>query len=155
MLTRFFDLNDTFSLMDAFERQMAHAFYDGTRSTSKSPTPFADTALRDEGDKLTITASLPGVAKSSIDVSIEGDILTLKAERKLEAPKDYRLVRRERGNLQFARQIELGVPVEANAVEAAFVDGVLTVTLPKSPTAKPRKIPIGRIEEGKPTAGSA
>jgi HSP20 family protein len=155
MLTRFFDLNDTFSLMDAFERQMTRGFYDGGRAPQRRGGSSADLALRDEGDKLTLTASLPGFSKNDVDVSLEGDVLTLKAERKLEIPKDYKLVRRERETFEFTRQLELGVPVQADAVEATFEDGVLTVSLPKAPEAKPRKIPLTKRDEPREAVGSA
>jgi len=140
MLSRYLDINDTFSLMDAFERQVNQAFYEGSRGKSQSSA----LSLKDAGDKLTLTASVPGLAKDDLEISIEGELLTLKAERKFDVPKEYKLVRRERGSFQLMRQIDLGVPVQADAVEATLEDGVLTVTLPKAPEAKPRKITIGR-----------
>jgi len=155
MLTRFFDLNDTFSLMDAFERQVANAFQDAPRAFGRAAPSSNAPSLHDDGDKLTFVAALPGFAKNSIDVSLEGDVLTVKAERKLEVPKDAKVVRRERESYQFLKQFELGVPVQADAVEAAFADGILTVTLPKAPEAKPRKIQISGGEESRRALGSA
>jgi len=141
MLSRFLDLNDTFSLMDAVERQVNSAFFEGGRSAKAQPS---DLSIRDNGDNLTLTASVPGLSKDQLELSIEGEILTLKAERKLDVPKDYKLVRRERGALHLRRQIDLGVNVQADGVEATLEDGVLTVTLPKAAEAKPRKITVGR-----------
>jgi len=138
MLSRFLDLNDIFLMMDAFERQMSSALNEGGRANK-----WPELSLKGGGDKLTLVASVPGITKDDLDISIEGELLTLKAERKLDVPKEYKLVRRERGALHLLRQIDLGVPVQADAVEATLEDGILTVTLPKAPEAKPRKIAIG------------
>jgi len=150
MLTRFLDMNDTLSLMGAFEKQMNEAFHDTwTRPARKATARDSELSLRDDGDKLTLTASLPGVSQSDLEITMEGDILTLKAERKLDVPKDFRLVRRERGSHVFSRQIELNVPVVGDQIEAALEDGILTVTLPKAPEAKPRKILIGQRDQSR------
>jgi HSP20 family protein len=146
MLTRFFDFNDTFSMMDAFERQLQSSYFDGPRASQRT-TVGSDISFKDEGDKLVLTAVVPGFTKNDVELTIEGETLTLKAERKLEVPKEYKLVRRERAALQLKRQIDLGVPVHADGVEASLEDGILTVTVPKAPEAKPRKIMIGSRPE--------
>jgi len=143
MLTRFLNLDDTFSFMDAFERQLHHAFADNPRAAMKSQPSYSDLSLKDEGERLVVTASVPGYTKADIELTIEGEVLTLKGERKLDVPQDYKLVRRERDALQLRRQIDLGVPVQGDAIEASLEDGILTISLPKAPEAKPRKIAIG------------
>jgi len=99
-----------------------------------------------EADKeIEITAELPGVEENDIDVSLSDDQLTIKGEKKSETEKtdkDYHLVERIYGS--FERTMRLPCEVDSDKVKAKFKNGVLTVTLPKSPEAeaKTKKIPI-------------
>ena len=81
--------------------------------------------------QLVVEAELPGVEPGQVEVSIEGDVLSLqgKADDKEKRP-------------QFGRQLKLPFAVEADAVKAAFADGILTLTLPKAAAARRRLIAI-------------
>jgi len=138
MFTRLFDFPDPFTLFDVLERRAPHPVIEG-------PAPARrNLSLKDDGDALTLTASLPGLSRDDVELTIEGEVLTLKASRKLDVPKGYRVVRRERGDIALQRRIDLGVHIDATAARADFDDGILTVTLPKSADAKPRKIVVGK-----------
>ena len=97
--------------------------------------PRMDMAETD--DSIEITAELPGVDEKDLDVSVEGDVLVIKGEKKSESEeknKDYHVVERSYGS--FRRSIRLPGVVDADKVKAAFEKGVLKITLPKPPEAK-------------------
>jgi HSP20 family protein len=141
MLTRLFDFSDPFALFDEFERRLSRAVVDTPVPARRNGSGLS---LKDGGDALTLTASLPGLKREDVELTIEGEALTLKASRKLEVPKGYRVLRRERADIGFTKRIELGVHIDAGGVRAELDNGVLTVTLPKAAEAKPRKITIGK-----------
>ena len=137
MLSPFFDFNDRFRWMDSFERRMDRAMSQPSRDDLGGSM-----YLRDTGDELVLTADMPGVAEQDIDITIENDILTLRAQSKRSVPAGYKPVRTERAQLQLVKQIELPVRVDADSVAATLVDGVLELKLPKAAEARPRRIPI-------------
>jgi HSP20 family protein len=104
-------------------------------------TPRADVL---EGDKVfRIVMDLPGIAASDLEVSVENQTLSVKAERKLEVPEGFEPRRRERaGNVAFTRTFRLGNGVDPENVEAKLQDGVLTLTLPKTEQSLPRRIEV-------------
>ena len=94
-------------------------------------------------DKLVVKAELPGMKEEDIDVSIIGDTLTIKGERKTESEikeEEYYCCERSYGN--FSRSIALPSNVDANKIEAEYEDGVLEISLPKAPEVKPKKIAV-------------
>lgn len=90
------------------------------------------------------TVDLPGLTKKDVEVSLEDNVLTLSGERNFENKEGngtkFRRIERSYG--AFRRAFTLPPGVDVGKVEALFKDGVLTLTLPKSETAKPRKISI-------------
>jgi len=92
---------------------------------------------------LLVACELPGVTLDDLDISVMGDTLTVKGERKPaeEAPREA-YHRRERRMGAFSRSIQLPNRVDADEVEAAYEDGVLTVHLNKAAEEKPRKITV-------------
>lgn len=93
-------------------------------------------------DEYLVEAFLPGVSTEDLDIQIESNIVTIKGELKIEANEDDRYLLRERPSGMFQRSIELPDDVDADKVEAELKNGVLTLRLPKSELAKPRKIKI-------------
>jgi HSP20 family protein len=86
---------------------------------------------------------LPGVREKDITVSITGDLLSVKGERRWEdEKKDQKFLHVERLYGQFERLIQLPMAVQADKVKAAYRDGVLEVTLPKAEELKPREIKV-------------
>lgn len=94
-------------------------------------------------DNLLIMAELPGLEAKDVNVSVSGDILTIKGEKKKEEEeKDEHYYHCERYCGSFQRSFRLPVNIEADKVEATFDKGVLKVTLPKPEEAKKKKIEI-------------
>ena len=93
-----------------------------------------------------IQAELPGVESAHIDIAVVNNTLTLKGKRAGEELKeDGRVLRRERQRGEFARALNLPFKVDGNAVSATFDKGVLTITLPRAESDKPRKIAIKAV----------
>jgi HSP20 family protein len=97
--------------------------------------------LREDGDNLYVEALLPGVDAKSLDMTVLQNTLTLDGERK-NGIENVSWHRRERGVGRFLRTIDLPAEIDVDQVEADYRDGVLTVTLPKAATAKPKRIEI-------------
>lgn len=99
-------------------------------------------ALDENDDAFTLKASLPGLSSEDLSLEVENGTLKLSAKRSTDAPEGYTTLRRERSALSFERSFRLGSKVDAEAIEAKLEHGVLTITLPKRATQKPRQISI-------------
>jgi HSP20 family protein len=103
--------------------------------------PAVDVFEKD--DKFIVKAELPGMKEEDIDVSVVGDRLSIKGEKKTETEvKEQDYYRSERSYGSFYRSIPLPSSVEADKIEASFENGVLEVALPKSAKVKPKKIAL-------------
>lgn len=92
---------------------------------------------------LSVEAELPGFNADDIDVSVQGDELTIRGRREAcQCPEGANVVRQERWAGEFERTIRLPFPVESDNVTAQFKNGVLTLTLPKPAEIMPRKIRV-------------
>lgn len=91
-----------------------------------------------------LTAELPGVRPEDIDISVEGERITLRGKREIAYPGDERtsLHRRERQSGMFRRSIELPVPIDPEKTEAVHRNGILMLRIPKAPEARPRQISV-------------
>ena len=90
-----------------------------------------------------VTAELPGVDPSKVDVSVVGDTLTISGARQAEALKEGESYhRQERSHGRFTRSLQLPFHVEADKVEAKYERGILRVTLPRAEADKPRKVSV-------------
>lgn len=99
--------------------------------------------LSETKDAFVVKAEIPGVDQKDVSVSLEGQLLTIKGEKRQEKEeKDARHHRIERAWGAFARTMRLPAAVEGDKVSATFKQGVLTVTLPKAPGAKGTTIPV-------------
>jgi HSP20 family protein len=85
---------------------------------------------------------LPGVARDAIDMTVEKNVLTVTAERTWARDENDEVVVAERPHGRFTRQLFLGESLDSARIEAAFADGVLTVTVPVAEQAKPRKVEL-------------
>ena len=105
--------------------------------------PFPAVNLYDAKDRYLLTAELPGLVPSELDVSITGETLTLRGERRRpDGVPDESYRRQERQFGRWSRCLTLPERVEAGGVSAQFANGVLTVTLPKAEEARPRQISV-------------
>ena len=97
----------------------------------------------EKADKFVVKAELPGRKEEDVDVSVIGDTLSIKGEKKTETEiKDENYYRCERSYGSFYRSIPIPSNVDANKIEASFEDGVLEVALPKSAEVKPKRIAV-------------
>jgi HSP20 family protein len=94
-------------------------------------------------DDLVLTIELPGVSEKDVSVSITGDLLTIKGERRFQNEvKEQDLLHVERTYGKFERLIQLPMAVQSDRVKAAYRDGVLEIKLPKAEELKPKEIKI-------------
>jgi HSP20 family protein len=97
----------------------------------------------EDGDCLYADVELPGVDPKEIEIEVVGNVLTLRGEKKHEREeegKGFHYIERRYGG--FNRSIELPTSVDSEKVSAAYKNGVLTVTLPKHPESKPKRIAV-------------
>ena len=94
------------------------------------------------GDAFVVHFDLPGVDASSIDLTVEKNVLTVSAERNWQAGEGYQVVANERPQGRFSRQLFLGEGLDYDHITAGYDHGVLTVTIPVAEAAKPRKVEI-------------
>jgi HSP20 family protein len=128
---------DPFREFDRLTQQML-----GTRAR---PAAMPMDAWRD-GDHVVIELDLPGVKADSIDLDVERNVLTIRAERpELDPEREMVAVERPRG--VFSRQLFLGETLDTGKVEAGYHDGVLRLTIPVAEQAKPRRIAISHDGE--------
>lgn len=94
------------------------------------------------GDTVFVHFDLPGADPSSIDIRVEQNALTVRAERSFEERDGDEVLVRERPEGAFSRQMFLGQHLALESIQASYDDGVLTLTIPVAETAKPRRIEI-------------
>ncbi|MFI8527286.1 Hsp20/alpha crystallin family protein [Promicromonospora sukumoe] len=94
------------------------------------------------GDHYVLSMDLPGVDPGTIDVSVEDRTLTVRAERTQRSGDDAQWLVRERPTGTFARQLTVGRGLALDRISASYTDGVLSLTIPVSEEAKPRKIEV-------------
>ena len=126
---------DPFRELDRLAQQ---AF--GTNGTLARPTVMPMDAWR-EGDTFHVEFDLPGVNPDSIDLDVERNVVTVKAERPSRA-SDAELIAAERPRGVFSRQLVLGDTLDTEHIAASYDGGVLTLEIPVAERAKPRKISI-------------
>ncbi len=114
---------------------------------------FFPVDLYETADDVVVKASIPGAAPEDIDISVTGEVLTLKGEVKADdGEKGQNYYRRERRTGTFVRQFSLPSEVDSSRAEAVFEHGVLTLTLPKAEAVKPKTI---RVQAKPMIAGTA
>ena len=104
--------------------------------------PAVDVSESDE--EITVRAEVPGLDPGEVEVLVEGDVLTIKGEKKEEreqSDRNYHRVERQYGS--FVRNIQLPGAVVAEQVKATAANGVLTICLPKHEDTKPKRVQIG------------
>ncbi|MFC4631882.1 Hsp20/alpha crystallin family protein [Promicromonospora alba] len=94
------------------------------------------------GDHYVLSMDLPGVDPGTIDVSVEDRTLTIRAERTQRSDGDAQWLVRERPTGTFARQLTVGRGLALDSISASYADGVLSLTIPVSEDAKPRKVEV-------------
>ncbi|HYZ37219.1 MAG TPA: Hsp20/alpha crystallin family protein [Pseudonocardiaceae bacterium] len=127
---------DPFRELDRFTQQLF-----GQNGTWSRPAVMPMDAYRD-GGQFVVHFDLPGVDPSSVDLNVERNVLTVRAERTQTYGEDVELQVAERPRGVFSRQLFLGDTLDTDRIEATYDAGVLTLRIPIAEKAKPRKIEI-------------
>lgn len=93
-------------------------------------------------ESLYVEAEVPGLKLEDLDIFVHGDELTIRGEREHDEQEGVTYHRRERGTGSFSSSVRLPVEIDVDRVEAQLESGVLTITLPKAASARPRKIEV-------------
>lgn len=116
-------------------------FFPAEKAGMNTWSPALD--VHDDKDAFTVTLEAPGLDKKDFEISWHDGVLSIAGERKEEKETgDKTYFRRERHFGRFSRSVALPADVKADAIGAAYKDGVLTITLPKAEEAKPKHIEV-------------
>lgn len=121
---------------------LAEQMWDVWQPVAVSNESCFDIDMYEEKDELVVKAELPGVNKQDIDIQLEGNSLSISAEKKSEMPEDATTYNDERSYGKFSRCLSLPFPVDTNKVNSTFENGILEIRLPKTEEAKAKHIEI-------------
>lgn len=121
--------------------RLASSFFDARRGPRRMPMD-----LYRDGDVYILSADLPGIDADSVDIDVDGQLLTIRAERTVPSKDGVKWITRERDAATFLRQLNLGQGIDTENITASYSNGVLSVTIPVSEKAKPRKVEV--VAEG-------
>jgi HSP20 family protein len=121
--------------------------------TAARPAAMPMDAYR-HGDSFYICLDLPGINPDAIDLAVEQNVLTVRAERKPIAPGGAQLIVAERPAGTFTRQVFLGDTLDAEHIDASYTAGVLTLAIPVHEAAKPRTIHVTSHDTSKQVTAS-
>ena len=139
---------DPFRELDRLTQQLLN-----TNGTWSRPSAMPMDAYR-EGEEYVIAFDLPGVASEAIDIDVERNMLTVKAERRpVTKADDVQMELSERPLGVFSRQVVLADSLDTEHIQADYDAGVLTLRIPIAERAKPRKIAIGGGSSRKEISG--
>ena len=144
--TRWQPANSVWNQLQQLQQEMNHLFSrwgeDGGRWLGLAGG-FPAVNVWEDADRVFVEAELPGLDLKDLEIYVTGgNQLTLKGERKANAPEKGLWHRQERGFGKFSRSLTLPFNVDADKVDARFENGVLLVKLPKHESARPRKIAV-------------
>jgi HSP20 family protein len=125
-----------------FDRLTQQLLGSGSGTTNR-PAVMPMDAWR-EGDRFVIEFDLPGINAESIDIDVERNVLTVRAER-VAGNGDWQRLASERVHGQFSRQLVLGDNLDLDRIEAGYDNGVLRLVVPVAERAKPRKVQIAGV----------
>lgn len=95
-----------------------------------------------DADGYVLNADLPGIDPESVDVDVDGQLLSIRAERAPRTPGEVRWIARERSSGTYLRRFTLGQGIDTAHISATYDNGVLSVVLPITEKAKPRKVEV-------------
>ena len=143
-----FPLYHPLSLINEVDR-LAKEMWDAWRPLTFESSLVPHTDMYEENNQLVMKTELPGIDKDDLDVTLEGDRLTIKAEKKEEVKEDATHHTRERYYGHYYRSMTLPYPVKADEISATMDNGVLELRLPKAEEVQAKKIEIGaRLPQG-------
>ncbi len=139
LLTKWTPRRSLNSIWDAFENDLfpVSRFFEDETDSFRRPL----TNINETDKSYVVTMEMPGVSKDKVDVSLEGDRLTISGER-VEKLEDEGLLRREIREEKFSRSFVLDGKIDREKIKAKIESGILTITLPKKEDEVGRKISI-------------
>lgn len=143
MLRDPFDVWSNWREVERLRHDMNRLFDRSGRFAPNVATGYPAMNMWTNNDGVIVTAELPGIDPEELDISVRGNVLSVKGVRHaptLEEGASYH--RRERGHGDFQRLFQLPFQVDASGVEAFYENGMLRITLPRAEADKPRKISI-------------
>lgn len=150
-LTRWEPFRELATMRDVMNRFFAEPLFEPTRFWTRPMDEFQpDIDIADEDGAYIVKASVPGVKPEEIEISLTDNRLTIKGESKEDKEvKEENYWMRERRYGTFVRTLTLPMTVNSDKAEATHENGVLTLRLPKSEVAKPKKITVKPMIEAK------
>jgi HSP20 family protein len=138
---------DIVPLRTMMDRLFEHAFMpsffeDGRFLGASGAGGWFGADVDEDDDAYHVSCQLPGIDPKDVNISAQGNVLTISGESKRTTPEGRRSVSQESRYGRFERQFGFDTPVDANKAEASYRDGILEITLPKAETHKPRAIQI-------------
>lgn len=112
------------------------------REVAATPSTTGRNVFSDDGDRYSLRVQAPGIAKDGFTLTLEGDVLTLAAERVVQVPEGYDAIHRERKSWRIERSLALPSDADTESITAAADEGVLTITVGKNPAPVSRQIQI-------------
>lgn len=140
-IVRWNPVRDMAAMQNAFDR----LFEDNRRVGRSVATNALALDVYENDQTYTVYTVLPGVNPEAINVSLDDDVLTISgevAQPVFDEKDNTRKLLLERNYGKFTRSIRLAQPIDSEKVEAAYENGVLKLTLPKTPAAQPKQIPV-------------
>ena len=134
--------SDPLASVDQLRRGMDELFERVGTRTARRAGAFPPVNLYEAAKEYVLTAELPGLSGSEIEVSVERNRVTLRGERKIDHPSDASMHRVERREGVFRRTIELPMDVDAEKAQAVCRNGVLMLQIPKAAEHQPRQITV-------------
>jgi HSP20 family protein len=132
-------MQDAIDRLNWWKRQVDR-LWNGALAAQPAASPALN--LWDDGENFHAEAELAGFKIDDIDLAVAGSELQIRGKRESGWKEDWAVHRRERPSGEFSRTITFPAEIDADRVQAALKDGVLRVTLPKAPSAKPRRIEV-------------
>jgi len=109
--------------------------------TAQGPK-FMPVDLYRDGDQYVLNADMPGIDPGSVDIDVDGQLLTIRAERTAGARSNVKWLAQERPHGSYLRQFSVGEGIDSEKISAHYDNGVLSLLIPVSERAKPRKIEV-------------
>jgi len=142
-ISRWEPLKEMMTLRQAMDRLFEDSFVRPARGWNDAGA-YLPLDVFTTKDAIIVRALVPGVKPSEVEITIEGSTVTLRGEVKPPAEAGTYLLQEQRYG-PFARSIELALPIQADKAEAAFENGVLTLTIPKAEEIKPKVIKVKSV----------
>jgi HSP20 family protein len=153
VLTRWDPFREFSTLQDRMNRLFQQSYGDGREEALTTSTFAPPVDVYEDEHNVTLKIEVPGIDEKDLDIQVENNTLTVHGERKFEneeKEENYRRVERQYGS--FTRSFTLPNTVNADEVKANYEKGVLKISLPKKPEAKPKQIKVN-VGQGAQSTG--